>query len=58
MTVLAFAEHLERCISERADDLRAEKSNAKVTYTAIVGKQAFLVTVEELAKEVQEPAIT
>lgn len=51
MTVLGFAEHLEKCISDRADEMRADKSNAKVTYTAIVGRQAFSVTIEELAKE-------
>jgi hypothetical protein len=58
MTVLALAEHVERCLSERADEVRAEKSTTKVTYTATVGKQAFVVTVEELAKDAQQPANT
>lgn len=58
MTLLAFAEHLERSLSEFAEDVQSDKSNSRVTYTATVGKQAFLITVEEQAKDDQEPAIT
>lgn len=58
MTVLAMAEHMERCLSERADDVQVDKSNTKVRYTATVGKQSFIITVEELAKDAEEPAIT
>ena len=58
MTVLALAEHLEHCLAERADHVRKETSNARVIFTATVGKQSFVVTVEELAKDSDEPAIT
>ena len=58
MTLLAFSEHLEHCLTERADEIRKDTSNARVTYTATVGKQSFVVTVEELAKDSDEPAIT
>jgi hypothetical protein len=56
MTVMAFAEQLASCIAEHADDLRIEETNTKVTWTAAVGKQTFIVIVEELAKDDQEPA--
>lgn len=58
MTLLALSEHVEHCLAERADEVRKETSNTRVTYTATVGKQSFAVTVEELAKDSDEPAIT
>ena len=58
MTVLALSEHIEHCLAERVHEVRKEASNTRVTYTAIVGKQSFVVTVEELAKDSDEPAIT
>ena len=58
MTVLALAEHIERCLLERANDVLVEKSHTRVTYTATVGNQQFVVTLEEGAKDTQEPAIT
>ena len=58
MTLLSLSEHIERCLAERADEVRKQTSNTQVTYSAIVGKQSFVVTVEELAKDSDEPAIT
>ena len=58
MTVLALSEHIEQCLAERADEVRKETSNTRVTYTAIVGKQSFVVNVEELAKDSDVQAIT
>jgi hypothetical protein len=58
MTVLALAGHIEHCLSEYADEVQSETSNFRVMYTATVGKQAFVVTIEELAKDAPEPALT
>jgi hypothetical protein len=58
VTVLALAEHVKHCLAERADEIRKDANNRRVTYTAIIGKQCFRVTVEELAKDAVEPAIT
>ena len=58
MTVMALAEHIEKCLQDRAEDLQVDKSNSRVTYTVTVSKQAFIVTVQELAKDAQEPALT
>ena len=44
MTVLALAEHIERCLLHRADDVLVEKSHTRVTFTATVGNQQFVVT--------------
>ena len=58
MTVLALSEHIQQCLGERVDEVRKDTSNTRVTYTAMVGKQSFVVTVEEVAKDSDEPAIT
>ena len=58
MTVLALSEHIEHCLAERVDEVRKDTSNTRVTYTAVVGKQSFVVTVEELAKDSDEPSVT
>jgi hypothetical protein len=58
VTVLSLAEHIEQCLLERADELSRDTSNRRVTYTATIGKQSFVVTVEEHAKDWVEPAIT
>lgn len=58
MTILTLAEYIERCLVERADNVLADKSHARVTCTVSVGKQEFVVTIEERAKDTQEPAIT
>lgn len=58
MTVLAISEQIEKCVSAGADRMETQKSNQKVTLTAVVGKQTFVITVEELAKDDDEPAIS
>jgi hypothetical protein len=58
MTILALAEHIERCLIERTDTVLVEKGHTRVTCTATVGRQEFVVTIEEQAKDTQEPALT
>jgi hypothetical protein len=58
VTVLAFSEQIEKCVSASADELQSEKSHQKVTLTAVVGKQTFVITVQEMAKDHDEPAIS
>lgn len=58
MTVLALGEHIARCLSERCDQVKAQKSNMRVVLVGRVGAQTFVVTVEEQAKDAQQPAVT
>jgi hypothetical protein len=58
MTVLALAEHIGHCLEQRADNVKKDVSNTRVAYTVTIGKQSFAVTVEELAKDSDQPAIT
>lgn len=56
--MLALSEEIEKCVSAGADKVEAQKSNQKVTLTAVVGKQTFVITVQETAKDDDEPAIS
>jgi hypothetical protein len=58
MTVLAIAEQIRQCLGERARSIKSEKTNGGVTLTVEVGEQAFVVTVAELAKDHDSPAIS
>ena len=58
MTLLAVAGYIEHCLAERVDEVRKDTSSTRVTCTVTVGKQSFVVTIEELAKDSGEPAIT
>lgn len=58
MTLLAVAGYIEHCLAERVDEVRKDTSSTRVTCTVTVGKQSFVVTIEELAKDSDEPAIT
>jgi hypothetical protein len=58
VTVLALSEQIEKCVSAGVDKLEAQKSNQKVTLTAVVGEQTFVITVQETAKDDDEPAIS
>lgn len=58
MTLLAVAGYIEHCQVERVDEIRTDTSITRVTCTFTVGKQSFVVTIEELAKDSDEPAIT
>lgn len=58
MTLLAIAEQIETALSHQADEVSSNKNNSKVTLHAKVGKQTFVVTIAEMAKDHDEPSIS
>ena len=57
MTLLAPAEQIEKSLRDTADEIEVTKENTRVTCTAKIGKQAFVVIVEELEPDKRKPAV-
>ncbi len=58
MTLAALAETVGGALASDADSVEKQKDGHKIVYKATVGKQAFLVTCEELAPDRQDPPST
>jgi hypothetical protein len=58
MTVLALAEMVQQSLSRVASNLDVERHGGSTIVTAVIGDQSFTITVQELPKDRDEPAIT
>lgn len=57
MTLLSIAERVSDSINEVSGDLQTAREASRITMSFTVGRQMFRVTVEELPKDDEEPAV-
>lgn len=57
MTLVSIAERVSDSLSEVSGDLQTARDASRITMSFTVGRQMFLVTVEELPKDDDEPAV-
>lgn len=57
MTLLSIAERVSHLLNEVSGDIETARDASRITISFTVGRQMFRVTVEELAKDDEEPAV-